>query len=73
MPNTRTEHCLGGHAALAVGYDKNKTAFPVRNSWDEVYPEAVPGTGEKGSFRLPFDYLADPNLADDFWVSRAAK
>jgi C1A family cysteine protease len=49
-PNTRTEQCLGGHAVLAVGYDKNKTAFPVRNSWDEVYPKAIPGTGEKGSF-----------------------
>ncbi|WP_144106817.1 C1 family peptidase [Paraburkholderia sp. BCC1886] len=72
MPNTETEQCMGGHAVLVVGYDKDKQAFLVRNSWGkDVYPEAIPGSGETGSFWLSFDFMMDPNLADDFWVLRA--
>lgn len=62
------EECVGGHAVLAVGYDDSKQAVLVRNSWNTIYPAAWPGSKEKGSFWLPYAYLMDPNLAEDFWV-----
>jgi len=38
----------------------------VRNSWGE-------GWGQKGYFTIPYDYLANRNLSDDFWsISRCA-
>lgn len=57
------EKMLGGHAVLAVGYDDAKKTFLVRNSWGT-------GWGMKGYFTLPYDYLADRNLSDDFWTIR---
>ncbi|WP_163510563.1 C1 family peptidase [Fodinicola acaciae] len=55
------EKLLGGHAVLAVGYDDATGRFLVRNSWGE-------GWGDHGYFTLPYDYLTDAGLADDFWV-----
>jgi C1A family cysteine protease len=66
MPNTATEQNLGGHAVLVVGYDKTKRAFLVRNSWGPDW-----GT-QGGCFWLSFDYLMNPDLADDFWVVTTA-
>lgn len=60
MPST-TERVLGGHAVLAVGYDDAKKAIKVRNSWGS-------GWGLNGYFWLPYDYIANPNLADDMWA-----
>lgn len=54
---------LGGHAVFAVGYDDNKQAFIVRNSWG-------PDWGDKGHFYLPYNYITDSQLADDFWSIR---
>jgi C1A family cysteine protease len=68
MPNTETEQCLGGHAVLVIGYDDSKQAFLVRNSWGNVYPPAWPGSKETGSFWLPYQFMMDPELAEDFWV-----
>ena len=56
-----SEQQLGGHAVLAVGYDRDQRAFLVRNSWGEEW-------GIAGYFWLPFDYVASPDLADDRWV-----
>jgi C1A family cysteine protease len=67
MPGNN-EQCQGGHAVLCVGYDDAKQAFLVRNSWNTIYPPAWPGSNEKGSFWLPYEYLMNPQLADDFWV-----
>jgi C1A family cysteine protease len=58
-----TEELLGGHAVLAVGYDDAKHVFIVRNSWGT-------GWGMKGYFTMPYGYLLDSNLADDFWTVR---
>jgi C1A family cysteine protease len=58
-----TEKMEGGHAVLAVGYDDAKQWFIVRNSWG-------PQWGLKGYFTLPYAYLTDNNLADDFWTIR---
>ena len=62
MPATN-EQVLGGHAVMAVGYDDNSQRFMVRNSWG-------PGWGLGGYFTLPYAYLTDANLVDDFWTVR---
>ena len=55
------ESVLGGHAVLAVGYDDSKQAVLVRNSWGTSW-------GIKGYFWMPYDYISNPNLADDMWA-----
>jgi C1A family cysteine protease len=62
MPQA-SEQVLGGHAVLAVGYDDQTQRFIVRNSWGT-------GWGMAGYFTLPYTYLTDSNLADDFWTVR---
>jgi C1A family cysteine protease len=57
------ETSLGGHAVLAVGYDDAQQRFFVRNSWG-------PDWGMKGYFSIPYSYLLDANLSDDFWTIR---
>ncbi|HET9933843.1 MAG TPA: C1 family peptidase, partial [Polyangiaceae bacterium] len=54
---------LGGHAVLAVGYDDHTQAFKLRNSWGVK-------AQEKGYFYLPYSYLTNSDLADDFWTIR---
>jgi C1A family cysteine protease len=56
-----TEQNLGGHAILAVGYDNAQQRFLVRNSWGADW-------GMDGYFTLPYAYVLDENLADDFWT-----
>jgi C1A family cysteine protease len=60
MPG-RNEKLLGGHAVLAVGYDDKSQRFIVRNSWST-------GWGQKGYFTMPYAYLTNPQLAQDFWT-----
>lgn len=62
MPKSN-EKVLGGHAVLAVGYDHSKQRFIVRNSWGE-------GWGIKGYFTMPYKYLGNRDLSDDFWTIR---
>lgn len=60
MPK-KGEIALGGHAVMAVGYDKIKKRFLVRNSWGRAW-------GVEGYFTMPFGYLE--TLAEDFWTIR---
>ena len=62
MPSMR-ERVLGGHAMCAVGYDDKAKRFIVRNSWGATW-------GKKGYCTMPYAYLADRNLSDDFWTMR---
>jgi C1A family cysteine protease len=57
----RGEQLIGGHAVLAVGYDDAIQSFIVRNSWG-------PKWGLKGYCLMPYGYLADSQLARDFWA-----
>lgn len=53
----------GGHAVVCVGYDDAVQRFRMRNSWGTDW-------GQNGYFEMPYAYLSNPNLADDFWVIR---
>ena len=65
MPST-SEKCLGGHALLCVGYDQTKKTFLIRNSWGTDW-------GMAGYCEIPYDYILNPDLADDFWVLQIVK
>jgi C1A family cysteine protease len=56
----QNEAMLGGHALSAFGYDDASHSFIVRNSWGS-------GWGQKGYCLVPYAYLLDDELADDFW------
>ena len=58
------EKVLGGHAVCAVGYDDSTKRVLVRNSWGADW-------GKGGYFTMPYAYISDNNLADDFWTIRA--
>lgn len=62
MPKAR-EKVLGGHAQVIVGYDDNRRMFKVRNSWGTDW-------AENGYEWMPYGYLTNLNLADDFWTLR---
>jgi C1A family cysteine protease len=57
------EKAVGGHAVVAVGYDDSQNWFIVRNSWGTEW-------GMKGYFTLPYAYLLNESLSDDFWTIR---
>jgi C1A family cysteine protease len=60
------EKVLGGHAVVAVGYDDKQKRFTIRNSWGT-------GWGKKGYFTMPYAYLDNRDLSDDFWTIRRGK
>jgi C1A family cysteine protease len=57
------EQSRGGHAVLAVGYEEARRRFIVRNSWGIKW-------GMRGYFTLPYDYLINRDLSQDFWTIR---
>ena len=65
MPGVE-ETSLGGHAVMAAGYDDAASRFLVRNSWGTSW-------GMGGYFTIPYAYVTDDNLADDFWTIRLVK
>ncbi len=62
MPG-KHEANLGGHAVLAVGYDDKTQRVTVRNSWGKNW-------GDGGYFTLPYKYVSNNDLCDDFWMIR---
>lgn len=62
MPK-KNENLLGGHAVKAVGYDDKIQMFIVKNSYSDSW-------GDKGYFYMPYSYISNSNLADDFWTIR---
>jgi len=57
---TAIDHMEGGHAIMCVGYNDFKKVFIIRNSWGT-------GVGDKGYYYMPYNYLTNSNLCDDFW------
>jgi C1A family cysteine protease len=47
-----------------VGYDLATERFTVANSWGT-------GWGQSGFFTIPFAYLTNTDLAEDFWMVMA--
>lgn len=62
-PGANEDGSPAGHAVLAVGYDDTQERFIVRNSWGKKW-------GIKGYFTMPYSYLLDGDLSDDFWTIR---
>ncbi|GAA0417587.1 C1 family peptidase [Streptomyces luteireticuli] len=60
---TPSDEVVGGHAVMAAGYDDGTQRFLVRNSWGS-------GWGQGGYFTLPYAYVTEPGLANDFWTIR---
>jgi C1A family cysteine protease len=65
MPAPR-EKQVGGHAVVAVGYDNPSQRFIVRNSWGTSW-------GQKGYYTMPYGYVANSQLAQDFWAIYAVE
>src|SRR5204863_7946379 len=65
-PGANEDGSPAGHAMLAVGYDDAHQRFIIRNSWGTSW-----GNGGYGT--IPYAYLLDDNLADDFWTIRLVK
>jgi C1A family cysteine protease len=59
------ESPVGGHSVLVVGYNDDKNAFLIQNSWGESW-------GDKGFGWLPYGYFFEGAngdvLADDVWA-----
>lgn len=66
MPKLSTEHVVGGHAVLAVGYNDAKQAILVRNSWGE-------GWEIKGYFWMPYAYITNSQYCNDLWTIRTVE
>lgn len=77
MPGDSSDKLLGGHCVLLVGYNDGPDPMPLgggidlppqhylaRNSWGDKVQAG-------GYFGIPYAYLRDSNLADDFWVISA--
>lgn len=63
MPNVESESVQGGHAVLCVGYDDKEKRFLCKNSWGTDW-------GMEGYFTMPYKYVSDRDLSDDFWTIR---
>lgn len=55
------ESLYGGHAILLVGYNDDTREFIFENSWGT-------GVGDHGYFYIPYNFITNPNLANDFWT-----
>jgi C1A family cysteine protease len=62
LPGPENIFC-GGHAVLGVGYDMETKTLLVRNSWGDHW-------GMGGYYTMPFAYVSNPALAQDFWTIR---
>jgi C1A family cysteine protease len=60
------ERQVGGHAVVGVGYDDSARRILVRNSWGADW-------GQAGYFTMPYEYVENRNLSDDFWSIRLAE
>jgi C1A family cysteine protease len=64
LPKKR-EKVIGGHAVLACGYDDERKALIIRNSWGKEW-------GEAGYGYLPYGFIESSRLSGDFWIIKAS-
>lgn len=57
----KSEQVIGGHAVVAVGYDRTKRLIYFRNSWSSEW-------GDKGYGSMDFKWFENISLTSDFWV-----
>jgi C1A family cysteine protease len=57
----KTEKMLGGHGIILCGYNTTQRTFTFRNSWGTSF-------GDNGYGTIPFNYIVNPDLTQDFWV-----
>lgn len=62
MPQAH-ERLLGGHCVAAVGYDDVTECITFRNSYGSAW-------GAKGYGTMPYAYVQNASLSDDFWLIR---
>lgn len=62
MPSD-SERAVGGHAMKCIGFSADISCFIVRNSWGGNW-------GDNGNCYIPFKYMTDNSLSDDFWTIR---
>jgi C1A family cysteine protease len=61
-----TESISGGHAILIVKYDDDTNCFTIQNSWGS-------DVGQSGYFDIPYEYILNENLGQDYWHLRKFK
>jgi C1A family cysteine protease len=66
------EKSMGGHAVAIFGYEDENTLI-VRNSWGTDWGYRPANASSRGYFKMPIDYVLNPNLADDFWAISAVQ
>ncbi|MGH9468935.1 MAG: C1 family peptidase [Terriglobia bacterium] len=61
------EAILGGHAVVIRGYDDQRSAFHIQNSWG-------PGWADHGCFWMPYAYLEDAMMSQpDMWIGHLGR
>ncbi len=60
-PDVNTETYLGGHSGVAVGYDDSTSYIKFANSYGKDW-------GDNGYGYIPYDYILNPDLTDEFGV-----
>lgn len=61
LPDTTKEIFEGGHCMLIVGYDDEKKQLKCVNSWGSSW-------GDKGYCYMPYDYITNAKLCNDFCI-----
>lgn len=61
MPDVQSEQMLGGHAIAIYGADRTKRLYLIKNSWSTSW-------GDKGYCWVPFEYVQNPLLGNDYWA-----
>lgn len=73
MPDLSTEKMIGGHCVWMAGYDDKRPYFDSKNNQIGVGCGIIVNSwgkswGDKGLFYMPYPYLSDRSLSDDFWA-----
>jgi C1A family cysteine protease len=61
IPDVQNEKLLGAHCVLLVGYNDSTKCFILQNSWGV-------SVGQGGFFKIPYQYIVDSQLSNDFWA-----